>query len=45
MNIVVLGAGRVGFNVAKELSLSENDVSIVDISKTALAQVSERLDV
>ncbi len=44
MNIVVLGAGRVGFNVAKELSLSDNDVSIIDISKTALAQVSERLD-
>ena len=45
MNIVVLGAGRVGFNVAKEMSLSGNDVSIVDISKTALALVSERLDV
>lgn len=45
MNIVILGAGRVGFNVAKGLSLGENDVSIVDTSKTALAQVSERLDV
>lgn len=45
MNIVILGAGRVGFNVAKELSLGGNDVSIVDTSKNALTQVSERLDV
>ena len=45
MNIVVLGAGRVGFNVAKALSFSENDVSVVDISKPALTQVAERLDV
>ena len=45
MNVVILGAGRVGFNVAKELSLGENDVSIIDASKSVLNTVSEKLDV
>ena len=45
MNVVVLGAGRVGFNVAKELSLRENNVSVIDVSKSVLSTVSEKLDV
>jgi trk system potassium uptake protein TrkA len=42
---VVLGAGRIGFGVAKELSLNANDVSVVDSSAEVLKVVSERLDV
>jgi trk system potassium uptake protein TrkA len=42
---VVLGAGRIGFGVAKELSLNANDVSVVDFSAEVLKVVSERLDV
>lgn len=45
MNILVLGGGRVGFGVAKELSLEENNVSVVDSSKDVLNLVSEKLDV
>lgn len=45
MNILVLGAGRVGFGVAKELVLGENNISVVDSSKEALNLVAEKLDV
>ena len=45
MKVIVLGAGRVGFGIAKELSLGENDVSVIDSSQDALNLVSEKLDV
>ena len=45
MNVLVLGAGRVGFGIAKELSIGENNVSVVDSSKEALDLVSEKLDI
>lgn len=45
MRVVVIGAGEVGFDVARILALEQHDVSVVDVSEDALAQAAERLDV
>ncbi|NBW94108.1 MAG: Trk system potassium transporter TrkA [Bacteroidetes bacterium] len=45
MRAIVIGAGVVGFDVAKLLSLAEHDVVVVDTDAEALAHVNEKLDV
>ncbi len=45
MNVLVLGAGKVGYGVARELSRGENSVTVVDSSEIALSSVANRLDV
>lgn len=45
MNIVIIGAGNVGFDLGKILSESHHDVTILDRDKQALNRVSEKLDV
>lgn len=45
MRAIVIGAGVVGFDVAKLLSQAEHDVVVVDTDAEALAQVNEKLDV
>lgn len=45
MKIVIIGAGRVGYGVAKALSLAENDVSVIDHDQENIDIVNERLDV
>lgn len=45
MNITVLGAGQVGFEVAKQLSFEEHDVSIIDNDPERLRLAAEKLDV
>lgn len=45
MRIVVLGAGRVGFGVAKALSLEKHDISLVDSSNEILNIAADKLDV
>lgn len=45
MKVVVLGAGHVGYEIAKQLSFEEHDVSIVDNNATTLKKVGDRLDV
>lgn len=45
MKMVILGAGKVGYETAKALSLNENDVSVVDFCPDALKIVGDRLDV
>ncbi len=45
MNIVILGAGDVGYGVAKQLSFEENNVSIIDHSKDTLKKISDKIDV
>ena len=43
MNIIILGAGKVGFNLAKVLSVGHN-VTIVDKNAEALSRIQESLD-
>lgn len=45
MKVVVVGAGEVGFDVARILSMDENDVVVVDINPDQVESVNERLDV
>lgn len=45
MNIVILGAGTVGNSIARSLCAQHHDVCLVDQSRTALAEIEERLDV
>lgn len=45
LQIVVLGAGEVGFDVAQMLSREDHDVVVVDASAEPLDRVGSRLDV
>lgn len=45
MRVVIIGAGEVGFDVARILSLEQHDVVVVDTDPTVLEQVAQRLDV
>jgi len=44
MNIIIAGAGKVGFNLAKTLSIGHN-VIIIDKNKEALSKIQESLDI
>lgn len=44
MNIIIAGAGKVGFNLAKTLSISHN-VIIIDKNSKALRRIQESLDI
>ena len=45
MKIVIIGAGEVGFHVAKSLSELDYDISVVDIDHIKCARANEHLDV
>ncbi len=44
MNIIIAGAGKVGFNLAKTLSIGHN-VTIIDKNQEALHRIQESLDI
>ena len=44
MNIVILGAGRVGESVAESLVSEKNDITIIDTDPARLRVLQERLD-
>ena len=45
MRIVIVGDGKVGFALAEQLSLEDNDITIVDSNADALRRAVEKLDV
>ena len=45
MRTVVVGAGEVGFDVARILALEQHDVTVIDIDEDVLQKVRENLDV
>lgn len=45
MRVIVCGAGRVGFGIARRLAREKNDVTVVDQSKELIRTISEQLDV
>jgi len=45
MRIIICGAGRVGFGIARRLSVENNEVTVIDQSKDLVRSISERLDV
>ncbi len=45
LRIVIIGAGEVGFNLAKELSREDHDITVVDNKAEKVKRASETLDV
>jgi trk system potassium uptake protein TrkA len=45
MQTVVVGAGEVGFDVARILALEQHDVTVIDIEEEVLKEVQNSLDV
>ena len=45
MKVIVCGAGQVGYNISRQLSLENHDVTVVDSSDENIRTVSESLDV
>ncbi|MDK9724105.1 MAG: Trk system potassium transporter TrkA [Sterolibacteriaceae bacterium MAG5] len=45
MKIVILGAGQVGASVAEALVSEDNDITVVDQNREALARLTDRLDI
>ena len=44
MNILILGAGRVGESVAESLASEQNDITVIDTDPARLAALQDRLD-
>ena len=44
MNIVILGAGRVGESVAESLASERNDITVIDTDPARLRELQDRLD-
>ena len=45
MKIVIVGCGKVGTSIARELNSEGREISVVDISRAAVNRLSESLDV
>ena len=45
MNVVILGAGEVGFHIASRLATEGNDVSVVDLDADRLQVIADAMDV
>ncbi|WP_027370205.1 Trk system potassium transporter TrkA [Desulfovermiculus halophilus] len=45
MRIIIIGAGEVGFHIARRLAAENKDVVIIDRNEEVLERVAERLDV
>jgi len=44
MKIIICGAGQVGFNIARQLAVENNDVTVVDTSPELIRRVNDNLD-
>ena len=44
LNIVVIGAGEVGFNLAKSLSKEDHDITVIDVSPDRCDRVKNAID-
>ena len=45
MNIIICGAGRVGFTIAKQLSEQNHSITVVDQSSEDIQKINDSLDV
>ena len=44
MKVIVCGAGQVGINIARQLALENNDVTVIDQSPDSIRRISDTLD-
>jgi trk system potassium uptake protein TrkA len=45
MNIIICGAGQVGFNLAKYLCEDDHNITVIDIDEDLINDINERLEV
>ena len=45
MQVIVCGAGQVGYNICKQLAAEQHDVTVVDTSAELIQKISDSLDV
>ena len=45
MNIIICGAGRVGYTIAKLLSEQDHSVTVIDQSSEDIQKINDDLDV
>ncbi len=45
MQVIVCGAGQVGFNIARQLANEANDVTVIDIDADRIRRITESIDV
>ncbi len=45
MNSIIIGAGKVGFNIAQLLSMEEHDVVVIELDEERIKIIEESLDV
>ena len=45
MNIIICGAGRVGFTIAKQLSEQGHSITVIDPSSEDIQKIDDALDV
>ena len=45
MNIIICGAGKVGFSISKQLSAQDHSVTVIDQSSEFIQKINESLDV
>lgn len=45
MKVIILGAGQVGYNIARYLASEENDITVVDQSTDLLRKIGDKIDI
>jgi trk system potassium uptake protein TrkA len=45
LRIVIIGAGEVGYNLARELSREDHNITLVDLNQEKVRRAGETLDV
>ncbi len=45
MRVIICGAGQVGYSIAAYLAREENDVTVIDLDASLVAQINDELDV
>lgn len=45
MRVIILGAGQVGFSIARYLAFEGNDITVVDQSPELLKKISDKIDI
>jgi len=45
MNVIVCGAGEVGFSISRHLSNEDNTITVIDHDKERLEKISNKLDI
>ena len=45
MNIIICGAGRVGYSIAQQLSAQSHSITVIDQSSEDIQKINESIDV